>query len=114
MIARVRAVTAAATARGSMLKVRGSMSTNAGHAPTWRMAFAVAMQVNAGQITSSPGPTPLRCSAICIAEVHELVATACSAPIHAASRCSNSTAFGPWLTHPERMTGATALASRSS
>ena len=43
---------------GSMLKVRGSMSTNAARAPSRATAPAVAKNVKGTVMTSSPGPTP--------------------------------------------------------
>ena len=56
-IARVRGVIAASTSRSSRLSVSGRMSTNTGTAPRSTKAFTVDTKVNAGQITSSPGPT---------------------------------------------------------
>ena len=54
-MARVRGVTAASTAAGSMLNVAGSMSTNTGVPPALWMAPAVAKKVKGVVITSSPG-----------------------------------------------------------
>ena len=54
----VRAVTASATCCGSIFKVRGSISTKTGSAPTRLIASAVAKNVNGVVITSSPRPTP--------------------------------------------------------
>ena len=56
MTARVLGVIAAATAAGSMTNVSGSMSTRTARAPQSSTAFAVAGNVYAGTITSSPGP----------------------------------------------------------
>ena len=50
--------TAAATARGSRLRVSGSTSTNTGRAPVATMARAVKAAESDVVITSSPGPTP--------------------------------------------------------
>ncbi len=80
MIAAVRGVIAASTSAGSMLYVRGSISTNTGVAPACMMAFAVAMKLNDGQTTSSPGPTPATSSARCSAVVQFDVAMAWRAP----------------------------------
>jgi hypothetical protein len=38
------------------------MSQNTGSAPWWNTAIAVATKLNAGTITSSPGPTPAAAS----------------------------------------------------
>ena len=56
MIARVRGVMAASSACGSMLRVSSSTSTNTGFAPTRITTLALAANVIAGTITSSPGP----------------------------------------------------------
>src|SRR5438067_12626426 len=66
-----------------------------------------------GQITSSPGPTPLATSARCSAVVHDVVATPYATPMRAATSVSNSATFGPWLTQPLLRTPATARASSS-
>ena len=42
----------------SMLRVRGSTSTNTGRAPTSRMTLLVATQVSGVVMTSCSGPTP--------------------------------------------------------
>ncbi len=59
MIARVRGVIRAATSSTSRLNVCGSTSAKTGTAPRRAIASAVAKNVNAGQITSSPGPMPI-------------------------------------------------------
>ena len=51
----VRAVTRSSTWFGSMLNVAGSMSAKTGAAPTFEIASAVAMNVWAVVMTSSPG-----------------------------------------------------------
>ena len=76
MIALVRAVTAAATAAGSMSSEPGSTSAKRGVAPTYRTAFAVATNVIGVVIASSPGPRPAAAAAPCSAAVPELKATA--------------------------------------
>ena len=80
MIAVVRGVIAASMSFGSMLYVRGSMSTNTGVAPANMIEFAVAMKVYDGQITSSPGFTPAAISARCSPVVALLQAMPCLAP----------------------------------
>ena len=60
---------AAATASALMLKVRGSMSTNTGRAPTLCTAPAVAKNVNGVVTTSSPVPISSARSARRIASV---------------------------------------------
>jgi len=54
----VRAVTAAAAASRSTLRVAGSTSTKTARAPTRSITFALAKKLCAGVTTSSPGPTP--------------------------------------------------------
>ena len=58
MIAFVRLVIARSILLGSMLNVRGSISTNTGNAPTRAIHPAVAKKVNGVVMTSSPGPMP--------------------------------------------------------
>ena len=74
MIPTVRSLTASASASGSRLYVARSMSTKFGVAPWYSTTFAVEIQVKAGTITSSPGPSPSAATAKCRAVVPELVA----------------------------------------
>ena len=69
MIARVRGVTAASTASGSIVQVASVTSTNTGSAPAAIGAYAVALNVSAGTITSSPHPIPSAFSATSIVTV---------------------------------------------
>ena len=59
----VRGVMAAWMARGSILSVVGSMSTNTGVARSKRMQLADATKLKGVVITSSPGPMPRACTA---------------------------------------------------
>src|SRR5438477_9626984 len=77
------------------------------------MAFADAMKVNEGTMTSSPGPTPAVASARCSPVVQDVVATPCFAPTYAATAFSNSATFGPWVTHPLLIDSYGACASSS-
>src|SRR5918999_3145281 len=77
------------------------------------MTFAVAGHVIGVVITSSPGPTPSATSARCMAAVPEETASACSAPMYSAKRRSSSAAFGPLVSHPDRIVSATAAISSS-
>jgi hypothetical protein len=43
----------------SQHKLFGWMSTYTGVAPVYKMAFGTTTHVNAGRITSSPGPIPM-------------------------------------------------------
>jgi hypothetical protein len=52
------------------------MSQKTGTAPAWSTAIGVATKLNAGTITSSPGPTPEATTAQCSAAVPELVRSA--------------------------------------
>jgi hypothetical protein len=56
MIAFVRSVIARPTSAGSRFRVAGLMSAKTGVAPRRAIDSAVAKKVNAGQMTSSPGP----------------------------------------------------------
>ena len=79
-IALVRGVSAAAMPSGSRLKVAGSMSTNTGTAPHWRITLAEATKQWLTVTTSSPGPTPAASSARCRAVVQFETAQAWGAP----------------------------------
>ena len=94
-MALVLSVRAAATAAGSMLKVTGSMSTNTGRAPVRQMVPAVAKNVYAGQITSSPAPTSRAMSATSRASVPELTPMAWSTPMYCAHSASSPCTSGP-------------------
>ena len=69
MMARVRGVIAASSSDTSMSRVCGSTSTKRGRAPQRTMASAVAANVFATVITSSPAPTPMAPSASSSASV---------------------------------------------
>ena len=109
--ARVAGVSASATVSGVRFCVSTSTSANTGRAPTYRGALAVAMNDRDGTTTSSPGPTPRAWSARCSAVVHDVVATPCSAPSAAQTADSKAATCGPWATHPEASTPATARSS---
>ena len=79
-----------------MLHVSGSMSTNTGVAPRWRMDSAVAMKVYGVVTTSSPGPTPAASSARDRAVVPLLQPTAWATPCSEAKAVSKARAWGPW------------------
>ena len=80
MIAFVRAVIARATSAGSRFSVAGLMSAKTGVAPRRAIASAVAKNVNAGQITSSPAPIPSASSASTSASVPLATPIACWTP----------------------------------
>jgi predicted anti-sigma-YlaC factor YlaD len=80
MIARVTAVMAASILVASILKVRGSISTKTGFAPTSAMTSAVAMKLNGVVMTSSPRPMPSAINAINSVSVPLLAATQCLTP----------------------------------
>ena len=71
------------------------MSANTTVAPVYRIAFADAMNVNDGTMTSSPGPTSIEASARCKPVVQEVVAMPCLAPTYAATAFSKSATLGP-------------------
>jgi hypothetical protein len=114
MIPTVRSVTSPASRSGSRLKLSSVTSQNTGVAPTYSTTFAVDTHVNAGTITSSPGPAPSAATPMWSAVVHDVVATACSTPVKAAKRRSNSATRGPCATQPERSGSWTAAISSSA
>src|SRR5438132_3204067 len=89
------------------------MSAKTTVAPVYRMAFADAMNVNDGTMTSSPGPMPAVASARCRPVVQEVVAIPCFAPTYDATAFSNAATFGPWVTHPLLIDSYGARASSS-
>ena len=62
--------------RNIQIECPRSTSANTGVAPQYTTQFAVEIQVNAGTITSSPGPIPNAASAKCNPVVAEVTATA--------------------------------------
>ena len=69
-------VIAAAALSTFILNVSRSMSQKTGFAPTYSTTFALAIKVNDGTITSSPGPISIEARIKCSAEVQELQAAA--------------------------------------
>jgi len=97
MIAFVYGVILRATSAGSRVSV-SSTSARTGMPPTAATAAADAIQVYAGTITSSPGPTPIPCRPQISAAVPDVTATARAAPMWAANAASSSATFdGPGL-----------------
>ena len=86
MTARVLGVTAAATAAGSRMNVSGSTSTSTARAPQSSTTFAVAGNVYAGTMTSSPGPISSASTARWSAAVPDETAAACAVPTAAGER----------------------------
>ena len=111
MIAAVRDVTAAAADAGSRQYVAGSMSAKTGRAPACTTALAVAAKVNAGTMTSSPGPMPAATSPRCRAEVPEAIATHSRPAIVAANSVSKAATSAPWVSRPLASTRSTASRS---
>src|SRR3989339_463611 len=85
---------------GSMANVPTSMSQKTGLAPQYSIALAVAIKVNEGTMTSSPGLMPAATRPICRAVVQLVVATACLIPVNEQNSRSNSATLGPWTTQP--------------
>src|SRR3954468_18715829 len=110
----VRSVTAASTAAGSRLSVRGSMSAKTGVAPSYSAQFAEATNEYGDVITSSPGPTPASRMQRCSPAVPDETAAAYGTPIESASSDSNRGPVGPSDSQPERSTSSTSSSSRSS
>jgi hypothetical protein len=91
----VRGVTAASAAAGSIRYVAGSQSTSTTRAPIRATASAVAMNVFAGRIASSPGPTPTARNASSSASVPLATPTQCWTPANAAYSRSNPATSSP-------------------
>src|SRR4051794_997579 len=111
MIAFVRSVTRAATSSGSRFIVAGSTSANTGVAPIRAIASAVAKNVNAGQITSSPAPMPRASSTSTSASVPFPQPTVSGTPRYSAASSSNAFVFGPKTKRPSSRTSAKASLS---
>src|SRR6185312_10714615 len=79
----------------SMLNVAASTSTKTGVAPTRAATSAVAQNVNDGQSTASPGPTPIARNARTSASVPLAQVTTCRAPQNAANSISKVRTSGP-------------------
>src|SRR3954468_604903 len=113
--ARVRGVILPATSSTDRFGAsQETTSASTGTAPTYRGACAVARNVNAGTITSSPGPNPNEAHARCNAAVPEDTATAYGDPVHSATAASNAAVRGPMVSQPERRHSATAARSSSA
>ena len=97
---------------GSMLQPPGSMSTNTGTAPQYRIALAVATYEWLTVTTSSPGPTPTARSARWSAVVQLDTAQACAVPTAGANSSSKAATSGPCVTQPDRIARRAASASR--
>ena len=76
--------------------------------------MALAANVIALVITSSPGPSPAAWQAACSAAVPDENATAYGAPHAAAHASSNAATAGPWVSQSPRSTSTTAAMSSSS
>ena len=107
MMARVCGVMAASTASRSMLRVRGSISTKTGLAPTATTTLAVATQVTAVVMTSSPGPMPAMRKATSMVAVPLEKARTGRPPNSAESCASKASTFGPEVIQPEASTRPT-------
>ncbi len=92
MIALVFGVMAASTWSGSMHHVSGVTSTMTGSAPAAIGAYAVAANVSAGMMTSSPQPMPSAFSATSIVIVPFDIRMPCFAPWYAANAVFESAA----------------------
>ena len=89
MMPTVRSVTRPSIWSVRMLNVARSMSQKTGRAPMYSTTLAVATQVKAGTMTSSPGFNPSAATATWSAVVHELVAIEWVAPVNSEKRSSN-------------------------
>ena len=84
----------------SIRSVRGSTSANTGVAPACKTASAVATNVMAGTITSSPGPTPAALNARDRASVPEAQPAAALTLCAVANCCSKVTTHCPPMNLP--------------
>ena len=96
-----------------MLKVVGLTSARTGVAPQYRTTLAVATHVNAGTMTSSPGPIPNAARTKWRPVVQLVVASACLALCLAANCLSNSATLGPCVSQPVAKGSRTAFHSSS-
>ena len=113
MMALVRSVILRFTSFASMLNVRRSMSAKTG-LPLWcMMAAALQMMVNAGTMTSSPGPTPAQATAECSVDVPEFTEMAYFTPNFSAKARSKRVFIRPCrlLSTPRSITSAMYLRS---
>ena len=92
MITLVCGVILASTSAGSRLN-DSSDSANTGRAACITIALKQEYQLQAGRITSSPGPTPRAASAVVSAAVPEVSPRANFVPIRAASSFSRVSTF---------------------
>src|SRR4051812_49106982 len=113
-MARVAGVIAADTRPRSIFRVRGSISTNTGRAPTSRITLLVATHESGVVITSCPAPTPAIRRAISIVHVPELKTRTGRPPQYSESFASSAFTFGPEVIQPERSTSATPAIVSSS
>src|SRR5215211_102036 len=104
----------AATSSGSSTSVRGSISAKTGVAPVRAIASAVAKNVKAGQMTSSPGPAPSASSAMTIASVPLATPIASGTPRYAAASRSKAATFGPSTKRLDSRTSSIACRSSGS
>ena len=95
MMQLVRGVTRDRTDWGSMFSVLGSLSAKTGRAPAAITAPAVAKNVKAGRITSSPGLTPQARRLSAKASVPDATPTANRRPQYWAISCSKASSCGP-------------------
>ena len=82
-------------AAGSRLSVAASTSANTTRAPRSANALAVETNVNAGTITSSPGPTSSNSAASSSAWVHDVVSSTGRSPSRAANSAAARRVNGP-------------------
>ena len=85
------------------------MSAKTGVAPMRAIASAVAKNVKAGQMTSSPAPIPSASSTITIASVPFATPTVSGTPRYSAASRSNSATFGPKTKRPSSSTAREGL-----
>src|ERR1700687_4988138 len=96
-----------------MFNVSGSTSTSTGSAPTCSMTWMLEAKVIGVLTTLSPGPIPSAASATCRADVHELSASAASAPMYSLKSDWKRSTCGPVVIHPDLRVFTTSSISSS-
>src|ERR1700687_6290478 len=96
-----------------MFNVSGSTSTSTGSAPTCSMTWMLEAKVIGVRPTWSPGPIPSAASATCRADVHELSASAASAPMYSLKSDWKRSTCGPVVIHPDLRVFTTSSISSS-
>src|ERR1017187_1236178 len=91
---------AVATPSADTVSGAAAVSTRTGRKPAWTIAWTAPQKVSVGVSTGAPGGRPRAASAISMAAVHELTATAYGAATQAPNSCSKANDSAPVVTQP--------------